>query len=129
MSQSLEELKPFLAQDAEERKAMRIFQLRAKMEAHQKISELIADPRWELWGRHIEAMRDVHQAKATTTSKRLIAEFLQGEEYMKVKMAQIEADAAVKALNQALLVAKTLIEQGEKAAEELKILDKVEQSA
>lgn len=129
MGQSLEELKPFLTQDTEDRKAARIFQLRAKMEAHQKVSELVADPRWEFWGRHIEAMRDAHQARATTASRRFIAEFLQGKEYVKVKMAQVEADSAVRALNQAILVAKTLIEQGEKAAEELKTIDNIQNSA
>ena len=129
MSQSLEELKPFLAKDAEDRKAARIFQLRAKIEAAQKVSELVADPRWELWGRHIEAMRDAHQVQASSARWRLCAKFLQGEEYLKVKIVQVEEDAAVKALNQALLVAKTLIEQGEKAAEELKTVDKVQESA
>lgn len=126
---SLEEMSSFLLNDAENRKQARVHQLRAQQATAQKISELVADPRWEVYGRHVEAIRDLYTRKRDAASAKLLGKVLPRDEYVEAAVDMASHAAAVRALNEALTVAKTLIEHGEKAVEALKILDNQQKGA
>ena len=100
----------------------RLRQLRERQGVAQKVSELVADPRWEVWGRHLEAMRDKAKDRLVSVELKLTGEVLSPDEYVSVKVSQSSARGEVRAYNNALALAKTLIEQGEQAMKELNLL-------
>ena len=122
---SLEELSEFQNAKADmiERRSKIGTQLKERIAVAEKVSELIADPRFEVWGRHIEAMRDHHAKKSQAAKDKLTGGLLLGDEYLHVKMDQVAADAAMLALNNALKLAASLIKQGEEAMSDLKTLN------
>ena len=126
---SLEEFQRHLHNLDPEIKQARIHQLKAQQATAQKISELVGDPRWETWGRHVEAIRDSYERQRNTAREKLTEKFLVGDDYLTTKMEQVKADAAFRAINECLRVAKVLIENGEKAVEALKIIDNQEKGA
>lgn len=99
----------------------RIRQLRERQATGQKISELVADPRWEIFGREIESIRATYERRSEAAKVKLLNHLLLGDEYLQTKMEQAQADAAATALTLILGRAKVLIEQGEQAMNELKL--------
>lgn len=93
---------------------------RAQSALGQKMSELTADPRWEIYGRALEQAKEIHERRIEAADQTLLGEFLDTVNYGKVKVARAYAEGYAKALAFALTAAKELIEQGEKATEELK---------
>jgi hypothetical protein len=125
MGTSLEELSPHLKRTAQAQRLQNVHQLRERQVVGQKISELLADPRWEIYGRHVEAVRDSYQRRLDAVGADLLTQFYSETEYMKKRCEYAQAKEAVKALDTALTIAKTLIEQGEAAAAEINKVDKV----
>ena len=99
-------------------------QLRGHVAVADKVSQLVSDPRWEVWGRHVEAIKDYYAKRQAVAAAKLLTETLSGDEYVKAKVAHASSLEAVKVLDYALNMAKTLIEQGEKALAELRQYDK-----
>ena len=64
MPQSMEEMRSYLSQSGLEAKIATANRLRIESEVGRVISELQADPRWELFGRHIEALREPERRRA-----------------------------------------------------------------
>ena len=120
MSLSFEEIQAQQRPQREQARADHVRQLRERQEVGQKMSELMADPRWEIWGRHLESMRDQAKDRLALIEIKLTSEVLSPDEYLRVKVSQAQARGMWQSYNNALLLAKTLIEQGEKAVEELK---------
>lgn len=126
MGQSLEELRPYLKLGEAARKSNAAFQLRERQAVGRKMSELVADPRWEQYGRHLDAIKESYIRRNGVATAKLTGNLLLGDEYLQVKMEQLRTEEAIKALNTALKIAKTLIEEGEKATEDLKSFDSKE---
>jgi hypothetical protein len=91
----------------------------------EQMSVLTATPEWESYGRKLEA--EISRAKAIKERIEKLfldpSKVLSPADYMEAKIHQGQAAAYLDALNFALNVAKTLIEQGEKAVAELNLLD------
>lgn len=121
-------MRPFLQQGDQEKRRARITQLKAQHGVGQKVSELLTDPRWELWGRHVEAVRESYQRKLDAATAKILSDSLSDEDFRRVKLERAKWAEAVTALTTALTIAKTLIENGEKAAGELKEIDSKEQN-
>jgi hypothetical protein len=122
MSLSQEEMKDYLHVKAEESRQRRATQLRGKIGVAEKISQLTADPRWEVYGRYVEQMRDGAKRRADYAHAKLLdpTTFLKPEEYGAIKLVHAMAIGSASALDAVLLIAKKLIEDGEVALKELK---------
>ena len=129
MGYSFEEIQALQKPQRESARQSHIEQLQARASVGQKISELQADPRWEVFGRHVNALRSTEFDRETSSQNRLINAILTSEDYLKVKIAQASSSAAVKAYDNVMNLAKTLIEQGESALKELNSLTSEEKSA
>ncbi len=97
------------------------FQLKQQQATGQKMSELAAHPLWEVYGRHVESVKAFNEASVKADEAKLLHEYLNAEDYAKLKISLAYKHGAIQSLTTALTIAKTLIEQGEKAAEELKL--------
>ena len=123
MGYSFEEIQALQKPQRESARQAHIEQLQARASVGQKISELQADPRFEVWGRHVEAMKAIAQQRLDTVEHELTSnKLLRHDEYISYKIMQSSARGEVLAYNNALSVAKTLIEQGESALKELNTL-------
>lgn len=87
------------------------------------ISVLTADPKWEAYGRYLEMLKKIPQAQLANATRKLNGPVaLDPKEYYQTKFDQLKAEAALAAYDNVILVAKTIIEQGEVAVAELAIL-------
>ena len=86
-----------------------------------KMSELVADPRWEEYGRELEAAKAQAEAHIAVCQNNLLdtQNPLEPKEELKNKLALAHNRGALEALKMALSVAQDLITDGEKAAEEM----------
>ena len=98
-------------------------ELKRTQEEAEIMSSLTADPRWERYGRKLEA----ELKRATQLKDRLeailLTKVLKPEEYIEAKVHQAANKGAVEALRFALTVAQTLIEKGEMAVAELNLME------
>lgn len=102
-----------------EYKEKAVAQRRAQIAVAMAISELTADPRWKVYGDHIEAIRQDYQRQANGYAQALLGnDFLEPRKYGQLKIEQAKAQGAAEALKQALEVAKVLIERGGEAKAE-----------
>ena len=129
MSLSFEEIQRLQRPERESARQSHIEQLQARASVGQKISELQADPRWEVLGRHIEALMDQERERRRMTEFHLVNSILTGDAYLTAKVKHAKADGAFHAYNQVMQLAKVLIEQGESALKELNSLTSEEKSA
>lgn len=86
-----------------------------------KMSELVADPRWEIYGRYIETERANHEASAKGIESKLLDDLnpLEPHEERKARLHLAHNRAAIEAYTLALSIAKTLIERGQAAEAEI----------
>lgn len=93
-----------------------------------KISTLVADPNWELYGRYIEREKERHEASAKDQEAFLcnINNPIEGKELLTVRLRLAHNQGASEAYTLALSIAKILIEHGEQAEAEIAKLISVE---
>lgn len=94
--------------------------LKERVYTAQQMSELATDPRFERWGREVETQKRQAETRAKACEQQLLGSYLTPDQYNKVKCEHATWTGMVQAFDMALVVAKTMIEMGEKAAEELK---------
>jgi hypothetical protein len=99
----------------------RTVELKEKIHSGQEMAELTSDPRFMRWSLEVQKMRDHALAQTKQREERLLASLLSQDDYISVKLEQAAFRATAQAYEMALHVAKRIIEEGEKAAEELKI--------
>src|SRR3990167_5497559 len=121
MAKLFEEMGEFLSRGEEtEYNRRSIFQRQQRAEVGKVMSELIADPRWELYVRHIEENR----RRAEALVNRFTAEMLNGpcvshETYAQQKVELAGAKAQVEAFTIAIDLVQTLIGSGNEATRDL----------
>ncbi len=93
--------------------------LKEKIHSGQEMAELVSDPRFMRWGLEVQRLRDHALAQTKQREATLLAALLPRDEYITVKLEQAAFRATAQAYDIALHVAKRIIEEGEKAAEEL----------
>lgn len=112
----LEDIMPYLKAKEKEAKDERVEQLRHQWGVGVVMSELQADPRWAIYGNHLKALQEYEEAKVKNYQGQLLnKDFLTPKNYGQLKVALAKAEGIVAGFQQALDLAKQLIEQGEKA--------------
>ena len=118
MAYTREELIPFI-QERDSKEAQRQFRLQSVKAAGENVSELQADPRWEKFFRPIEAQSENLKHNLANVERKLSGAYLPPEEYTKTKIAQAGIQGQISSFDYVINLAKTLIEAGNKAKEEL----------
>ncbi len=93
--------------------------LKEQVHSGQEMTALISDPRFMRWSIEVQKMRDHALAQTRQREERLLAALMPQDEYIAVKLEQAAFRATAQAYENALHVAKRIVEEGEKAAEEL----------
>jgi hypothetical protein len=101
-------------------KAQHTQTLKEHVHAGQEMAALLDDPRFMLWTVEVLKMRDLALAQTRQREERLLASLLPQDEYIAVKLEQAAFRATAQAYDNALHVARRIVSEGEKAAEELK---------
>lgn len=124
MGQSFEELAPFREAHKLKQQLKRVEQFRQQQATGETISRLTANPDWEVYGRYVERERKRHEESAKNQEAKLLdmVNPLPPHEELKVKMQLAHNRACVEMCDTILGFAKVLIEQGEKAAEQLSLI-------
>ena len=120
------DLKDFRARREVEANAKRLPQLQAVKERASQMSALMADPKWEIYGLYVETERDKNAASAKAQEKAFmdLTNPMLPQDELKAKLRYAHNQGALEAYNVALNIAKILIEQGEKAEEQIQALVK-----
>lgn len=122
MGNQLEDIQPHLEKKRQEERLKTVEQIRHQVRVAAVMSELQADPRWELWGNHVEAVKAEYKRQEGGYTQALAGnEFLEPKRYGQLKLSQAEARGVVKGIEIAMNMAKVLIERGEAAIKELEL--------
>lgn len=117
MAYGLEDLQPHIKKLEKDQQVKILERLRLAEGVGSIMSELQADPRWAIYGNHLEEIKQRYKDQQAGWERILLdGIFLGGEEYGKAKLNQSECRGIVKGIELALNVAKELIKNGEKAA-------------
>jgi len=119
MAYSKDELKDIIGARLQDRNKERVRYLREVQALGEVVSELQADPRWERFGRPIESALRQAEQMVTEMEHKLAGVYLPPDEYAKTKMFQAKYQGRAEAFREVLNAAKTLIEAGNQAKEEL----------
>ena len=119
MAYTREELMPLLQEREQQQEAQRQFRLQSVKAAGENVSELQADPRWEKFFRPIEAQSENLKHGLVAIERKLTGDYLPSEEYANAKIAQARVQGQIAGFDYVIGLAKTLIEAGNKAKEEL----------
>ena len=124
MSYSREELKDFITERQRQSKVVAIEQSRAKMAAAKTARELVTDPRWVHYVDEVEKMRAQKQVASEACNSQLInTGILDPVAYGNLKLDQIRNQTFAAALQWALDTVQWAIADGEKAEEQMKVVD------
>ena len=85
MGLTYEDIKPRLDALKEKADHERAEQRRIRQGVAKEVSELLADPRWELYRQHLEQIRDSHEAQVLSLSERLLGGTLTDDEMHKTQ--------------------------------------------
>lgn len=98
-----------------------VYRARVQQAEGMKISQLVADPNWELYGRYIEREKERHEASAKGLESLLLDTINPPDEKegLKIRLRLAHNRACVEAYTLALTIAKTLIESGRDAEAEI----------
>jgi len=120
------ELKDFQDRRAAEALVKHLPQLQARQEKGFKMSQLIADPNWEFYGRYIEAEKAGAEARCKVAEQAILnlANPLLPQDELKAKLILASNQGIVGAFNYALNIAEVLITEGEEAAKAVERLEK-----
>jgi hypothetical protein len=130
MALSFEELRQMqkFNQDADMRE-LRIHRLKQNQAEALKVSNLIQDPNWEIFCRYAEHLQREYEARAERQKEILFGGYLPPEKYNHVFIELSREQAFANGIKVTLTIAKTIVEQGEKAAAELKLVDNKDNQA
>ena len=119
------EIKDFQQRRAAAATEKLIPQLKSIRETGFKISQLIADPKWEFYGRYIEAEKAKAEARCRAAEQALLnlANPLLPHDELKVKLVLASNQGIVGGFNYALKIAQALITEGEEAAKAVEGLE------
>ena len=117
---NIEDLDGYLDQKLSASRTIKIRQLRHVQAIAQTMSELSADPRWELYDRQIQVLIEQRRVALTALEKKLNeGETLEFKDYANLKQQIAFSRGWIEALKASIEVVKIWIERGEKAGEEI----------
>lgn len=120
MALDIEDYAPQLKAKAAERQKERTFQLGSQERKGQQMRELVVDERWESYTNDIESL--VNLANRSIEAAKMVLEgpkFLTAEQYGQARLDLERFKARKEAYSFVVKLIQALINQGEKAAEEL----------
>ena|SRR5687768_5202145 len=120
MAQSLEEMNLFFAQQAAGFKEIRKQQLGEQVHVGKVISELLIDPKWEMYARHVETLREVASQRAEAAQKRVMNACTQ-EELITGRVAYAKAQSEATAYRVCLTLVENLVKTGQLALEQIDV--------
>ena|SRR3990167_2128149 len=117
MAYGLEDFGPHIKKLKEDQQVRVLDHLRLVQGVGGVMSELQADPKWKIYGDHLEQIKQRFKESQEGAERLLLdGKFMNSEEYGKTKIQQAEYRGTVKGIELALSLAKELIERGEGAA-------------
>ena len=117
MAYGLEDLAPHIKKLEKDQQVKVLDHMRLVQGVGSVMSELQADPKWAVYGNHLEEIKRRYKDQQAGAERLLLdGKFMNNEEYGRVKLQQAECKGTVKGIEIALSIAKDLIENGEKAA-------------
>jgi hypothetical protein len=117
MAYGLEDLTPHIKKLEKDQQLKVLDRLRLAEGVGSVMSELQADPKWAIYGNHLEELKQRYKLQQEGAERLLLdGKFMNNEEYGRAKLNQAECKGMVKGIELALSIAKELIESGEKAA-------------
>jgi hypothetical protein len=111
MSQSLEEMQDYLRANAMEARSAQAEQQKSREYVGKVMGELLAEPRWELYARHVKALRDTWFDKNQRSVSELTNSLLEPNAYIQCKVSQAQAAASVLAYDTVLQLITDLVKQ------------------
>ena len=134
MARTIEDMAPRLKEAREKKRQEHLFNLREQKKVGETMAQLIQDERWHLYVSHIETVKARYEESLKLIERKLLdGTFLDSTQYGQQKMSQIAYKARIEAFDFVWKLAETLVNRGEKAAEELALeerpLDKESQKA
>ena len=116
MAIQLEDTKEWREQKTQEAKLRNLEQMRHQAAVAEVMSELQADPRWAVYGNHLQSILENYEREVKGYEQSLLGhEFLEPKKYVQLKISLATAKGAVNGIRIALNLAKSLIERGETA--------------
>ncbi|MEK7110856.1 MAG: hypothetical protein AAB867_03305 [Patescibacteria group bacterium] len=116
-----EDIMPYLEAKQQEEEDRKVDQLRHQAGIGVVMSELQAEPKWAIYGNHLKALQEYEERKVKNYQDRLLGgDFLTSQVYGQLKINLAKAEGMVAGFQQALNLAKELIESGERAENKLK---------
>ena len=117
MSYGLEDLAPHIKKLEKDQQVKVFDHMRQVQGVGVVMSELQADPRWAVYGNHLEGIKQRYKQSQDGAERLLLdGKFMNSETYGMAKIAQAEYRGVVKGIVIAMSIAKELIESGEAAA-------------
>jgi hypothetical protein len=118
MAQSLEEMNAFFAQQKAGASEARKQQLGQQAQVGKVISELLADPKWEMYARHVESLREAAAMRADAAQKRVMDSCSQ-EMLITGRVAHAKAKAEADTYAICLNLVESLVKTGQLALEQI----------
>lgn len=113
MSYIREELSDALGDLAAKRADAKMHQQRQRQWVGQQMSELLQDPRWNIYNQHLNALKEPHATRVTSLERSLsTTAYLPPDDMVKLKFDLVREKAALEAFDIAQKLIFTLIEQG-----------------
>lgn len=118
---NIEDLRGRLSEKAAAIRQAHVYRDRQSVVQGKAMSELFADPHWEVWERHVNFEKQRRELLFKSMGEMLLASRnkLTLEKFEAAKLDLAEHEAWIAALKFAVDIAKDVIERGEKAAEEI----------
>ena len=117
MAYGLEDLAPHIKKLKEDQQVKVLDHMRLVQGVGSVMSELQADPKWAIYGNHLEEIKQRYKDQQAGAERLLLdGKFMNSDQYGEAKLKQAECRGTVKGIDLALSIAKELIERGEEAA-------------
>jgi hypothetical protein len=120
MAYSLEEMGDFIARQQDERSAGRREQMQHQAHVGKVVSELLTDPKWEMYARHVTVLKEKADAQLATASTRVMAAVDQVS-LLNARVAHARASEAVRVYTECLNMVSDLVKTGQLAGEKLDV--------
>ncbi len=125
MTIQLEDIAPQLKAEKEQRDSVRLEQLRQQVGAGTAVSEIQGDSKWSVYLNHMNSLIESAEQQVRGYEQALSnGDFLGGKAYGQAKVKLADSRGFLKGLRQSTDLLTVLINQGEKAAQEIYELTK-----
>jgi hypothetical protein len=118
MAQSLEEMQPFLREHQERANGVRKEQLQHQAHVGKVVSELLSDPKWEMYARHLQVRKEKAEQQLEGATMRVMNAVDQVS-LLNARVAHSRALESVRVYTECLTMVSDLVKTGQLAAEQL----------